>query len=131
MVIEQADSPQEEGRPAGYGEAFSRYVAAGWRSVLPLPRGAKHPPPVGFTGSEARYPTQEEMEAWGREFPAGNVCLKLPPTVVVLDSDHYGEKRGGDTIAQAEERWGHCPAPMSTAHGRHPRVTTSSESPRG
>jgi replicative DNA helicase len=100
---------QGGGGPAGYAEAFPLYLAGGWPSILPLPRGAKKSPPGGFTGYQERYPTPDEMEAWGRGFPDGNTCLRLPPSVVVLDVDHYGDKRGADTIAEAVRRWGELP----------------------
>jgi hypothetical protein len=98
-----------EGRqPAGYAEAYPIYLAGGWPSVLPLKRGSKGPPPSGFTGYQGRYPTQDEMAAWAQATP-GNIALRLPATVVVLDVDHYGDKHGGDTLAEAERRWGALP----------------------
>lgn len=77
--------------------------------MLPLKRGSKGPPPSGFTGYQGRYPTQDEMAAWAQATPDGNTALRLPATVVVLDVDHYRDKRGGDTLAEAERRWGPLP----------------------
>jgi AAA domain/Bifunctional DNA primase/polymerase, N-terminal len=103
------DSTAGVRQPAGYAEAYPIYLAGGWPSVLPLKGSTKEPPPGGFTGYKDRYPTHEEMEAWARRFPAGNIALRLPPMVVVLDVDHYGDKHGGDTLAEAERRWGALP----------------------
>lgn len=124
------DSTAGVRQPAGYAEAYPIYLAGGWPSVLPLKGSTKEPPPGGFTGYKDRYPTHEEMEAWARRFPAGNIALRLPPTVVVLDVDHYGDKHGGDTLAEAERRWGALPPPTATAHGPRHLVTASTASPK-
>jgi hypothetical protein len=99
--------PSGEGRQSvGYAAVYALYLQKGWPSVLPLPPGSKWPPPRNCTGYEGRYPTDEEMAAWARQMPDANTALRLPPTVVAFDIDHFGEKRGGATFAEAERRWG-------------------------
>jgi hypothetical protein len=93
----------------GYADAYPLYLEKGWPALLPLQRGKKWSPPEKCTGYEGRYPTREQMAAWAAAMPDGNIALRLPPTVVVLDVDHYGDKRGADTIAEAERRWGPLP----------------------
>ena len=41
---------QPEEQTLGYADAAQAYWDKGWRGVLPLKRGAKWPPPKGFTG---------------------------------------------------------------------------------
>src|SRR5690606_17877451 len=92
-----------------YAEAAGLYYQAGWRGVLPLPPGQKIPPPKGTTGHSGLWPSWPDIQAWADENPTGNIALRLPNTVVGIDVDHYEEKRGGDTLAEAERRWGALP----------------------
>ncbi|WP_305781429.1 bifunctional DNA primase/polymerase [Nocardia nova] len=100
----------------GYGAAASKYWQAGFRGVLPLPHGSKIPPPKNTTGHDGYYPSFPDIQAWIEDFPNGNLALRLPNTVVGIDVDHYGDKRGGDTLAHAESLWGPLPSTVrSTA----------------
>jgi hypothetical protein len=107
-----------------YATAVQVYCALGWPSVLPIPapdnngHNGKWPPPAGFTGRKARAPSAEEMSGWADTKPAHNVALHLSESlaevcggdwVVGIDIDSYGDKKGGETIAEAEERWGPLP----------------------
>jgi hypothetical protein len=101
----------------GYATAFDTYHRRGW-SVVPLPRGKKKSPPEGFTGGNGRMPSYPDMQAWADtdKHRNGNLAIVLPSNVIGIDVDHYGGKRGGDTIAEAETRWGKLPfSPRSTA----------------
>lgn len=100
----------------GYGATASKYWTAGWKGVLPLPHGSKIPPPKNTTGHDGYYPSFPDIQAWIEDFPNGNLALRLPNTVVGIDVDHYGDKRGGDTLAHAESLWGPLPSTVrSTA----------------
>lgn len=86
-----------------------------WGDLLPLPVGEKFPPPSGFTGEHGRTPTDVDRAAWAGH--VGNWALRVPSGVVGLDVDHYGTKRGLDTIAAAEAELGPLPATW-TSTGR-------------
>lgn len=86
-----------------------------WGDLLPLPVGEKFPPPSGFTGEHGRTPTDADRAAWAGH--VGNWALRVPSGVVGLDVDHYGTKRGLDTIAAAEAELGPLPATW-TSTGR-------------
>lgn len=86
-----------------------------WGDLLPLPVGEKFPPPSGFTGEHGRTPTDVDRAAWAGH--VGNWALRVPSGVVGLDVDHYGTKRGLDTIAAVEAELGPLPATW-TSTGR-------------
>jgi Bifunctional DNA primase/polymerase, N-terminal/AAA domain len=98
-MTDSASSPYQQG--------FMGYINNGWKSVLPLPLGAKYPPPEGFTGREAPTPTYNHYVQWGAG--AGNICLRLPDGVIGLDVDHYNTKTGWDTLRELERRLGTLP----------------------
>jgi putative DNA primase/helicase len=108
-----------------YRDAARSYFEAGW-SPIPLPHEEKSPPPSKFngktqmfTGVGGVYVTEEHLKVWlgikGRaqagklSFAPGNVALRLPPGVLGIDIDAYGEKKGAETLAAAEEEWGTLP----------------------
>ncbi|MFE7797002.1 bifunctional DNA primase/polymerase [Nocardia sp. NPDC057440] len=93
----------------GYASAAPLYWSAGWKGILPLPSGAKYPPPKDTTGYKGYYPSWPDIMAWSDEQPSGNIGLRLPNSVVGIDVDHYSDKRGGDTLARAESLWGTLP----------------------
>lgn len=62
------------------------YRAKGWVGTLPLPRGRKTPPPLGYTGDGGAWPTAEDITTWSRK-PGQNIGLRLPPNVIALDVD--------------------------------------------
>lgn len=86
--------------------------------MLPIPYGEKHPPPTGFTGHAARYPTVDEIEQWCEDGNRRNICLRLAGVsqeheVIGIDVDHYTsggkEKRGGDQLQALEDQLGVLP----------------------
>jgi len=93
-----------------YGESAWRYRAAGWTGVLPLPAGAKWPPPRGYTGWAGVEPSGADVQAWceGGE-AAGNVALRLPAGVYGLDVDDYGGKTGATALERLIEAYGPLP----------------------
>lgn len=108
-----------------YSAAARAYFEAGW-SPIPLPFEEKFPPPDQwrgekqmFTGVGGVYVTEEHLKVWlskkGRaqagklSFAPGNIALRLPPGVIGVDVDAYGEKKGGETLAAAEMEWGPLP----------------------
>lgn len=98
-----------------YAQAADRYWQAGWRGILPLPAGAKTWPPKGYTGDHGTWPSYPDIRAWadGRE-AAGNIALRLPPGVVGIDVDAYGDKPGAQTLTLAETEHGPLPATWRT-----------------
>lgn len=93
----------------GYGAAAQAYWTAGWRSILPMRRGKKFPPPTGYTGDGARVPSYADIATWAEDHGDGNLALVMPDGVIGIDVDAYGSKRGGDTLAAAEAAWGALP----------------------
>lgn len=93
-----------------YGAAAPLYLEAGWEGVLYLPPGKKWEPPKGYTGRDGKFPTADEVNAWARSNARGNLALRLPDGVVGIDVDHYDAKRGADTLAELEAKFGPLPA---------------------
>lgn len=93
-----------------YGDAAWAYREAGWLGVLPLPPGAKWPPPGGFTGWAGVDPSGADVQAWcdGME-GYGNIALRLPSGVYGLDVDDYGGKTGGAALGALVEQLGPLP----------------------
>lgn len=77
--------------------------------VLPLPPGQKFPPPQGFTGWHSPDADDAQVETWREVAADHNIGLRMPEGVIGIDIDHYGEKRGLDTIELAESKWGRLP----------------------
>jgi hypothetical protein len=73
---------------SGYADARQLYRDAGW-TPLPLKRGAKWPPPEGYTGQERLTPDDRKYRRWSRQYPDGNLCLPMPNGVVGIDIDAY------------------------------------------
>jgi P4 family phage/plasmid primase-like protien len=105
-----------------YQLAAREYFAVGW-SPIPLPTREKHPvpdQPAHFTGAVGLYVDQAQLDAWlapkarvragNLSFAAGNIALRLPKTVIGIDVDAYGSKKGAETLEKAEEAWGALPA---------------------
>lgn len=93
-----------------YAVAAWTYRRAGWAGVLPLPVGAKWPPPAGYTGWAGVEPSGADVQAWiDGSAGAGNVALRLPGGVYGLDVDAYGGKGGGAALAAAEATLGPLP----------------------
>jgi putative DNA primase/helicase len=79
--------------------------------VLPLGSrpGKKYPPPHGWTGHGAPYPSAADIAAWQESHGDRNIGLRLPPGVLGLDVDAYGSKRGGETLAALIAKHGELP----------------------
>jgi bifunctional DNA primase/polymerase-like protein len=92
----------------GYAAAFDDYHRRGW-PVLPIPHGAKGPPPKSFTGRDGKTPSYADMHAWAEGNPDANVAIGLPPSVIGVDVDDYDGKNGAATLAEAERLWGKLP----------------------
>ncbi len=93
-----------------YARAAQIYRHAGWDGTLPLGStpGRKYPPPHGFTGHGAPYPSGADVQAWIETHGDRNIGLRMPPGVIGLDVDHYRDKTGADTLA----RLGQCFGPL-------------------
>jgi hypothetical protein len=91
-----------------YAVAYDIYRDAGW-SPIKLAACTKYPPPTGFTGHDGADPSYADMTSWAEEEPDGNLAIRLADGVIGIDTDNYGGKNGGDTIAEAEKRWGRLP----------------------
>ena len=102
----------------GYADAALTYWERGWRGILPLVRGRKGGTganlPIGRTGKAGEDPSYADVYAWTEDRPNDNLCLRLPDTIIGIDVDNYGAKNGGDTLAEAEKRWGKLPPTIRT-----------------
>jgi hypothetical protein len=102
------------GQSTVYAEAFTQYRDAGWLGVLPIPARQKKPVPAGYTGRDGEWPSYSDCYAWAEDHPDGNIALRLPPGVIGIDVDHYGDKRGGDTLQGWVDRYGPLPETWRT-----------------
>ena len=105
-----------------FAVACGDYYTAGWAGVMPIPPGAKYPPPEGYTGDEGAYPTPEQVTAWAAEHADWSVALRMPDGIIGIDVDQYTKhgtaKNGAATIREREAEWGPLPATWSsTARG--------------
>jgi len=104
-----------------FGRAARLYRSAGWPGTIPVGRGPgqKSPPPGGFTGHGAPYPSDADVGVWeiGPE-AYYNIGMRMPEGVIGLDVDagyskieHGREvvKRGDETLAGLEARLGPLP----------------------
>lgn len=101
-----------------YRDTAALYRQAGWRGPIPLPHKEKHPPPTGFTGHAAPYPTDDKILEWSSDGVAHNIGIRLAGVdneneIVGIDVDHYlsgdKDKRGGDQLKALEDRLGTLP----------------------
>lgn len=96
----------------------SPYRAAAWAvhasglgSPLPLHARDKRPAVTGWHGEGAPQASGADVQAWLDDtVSAGNIAVRLAAGVVGVDVDHYGDKRGGDTLARLEAEQGPLPA---------------------
>jgi P4 family phage/plasmid primase-like protien len=115
-----------------YGSHADVYYTAGWRCVLPVPVRSKTPPPTGYTGDSGIDEISPDVRAqWIHSHADDSIALRLPAGVICIDIDHYDKpkvlpdgtvtwvsKRGADTIAEYEAKWGPLPPTWaSTARG--------------
>lgn len=114
-----------------YAEGVVGYAQAGWPCIIPVPPLDKFPPPVGYTGADGRDTEPLQLVQWAGSHADYSIALRMPDGVIGLDVDHYDkvkplpdgstkvvEKRGADTLAKYEVKWGPLPATWSsTARG--------------
>ena len=101
-----------------YRDTAILYRKAGWLGTLYLPYKKKNPPPTGFTGHKAGYPTPDDIKQWRNSGKRQNICIRLAGVdddteIIGIDVDHYASgdknKRGGDQLSTLEERLGDLP----------------------
>lgn len=101
-----------------YADAWPVYRARGW-PAFPLKAGTKNPPPNGLTGWDGKDPSGADcMELAEQRRYAGTAqtALRMLSTTAGLDFDAYDGRTGGQTLAEAERRWGALPkGPWSSA----------------
>jgi hypothetical protein len=109
----QTDEDRSQDNPLGrmsdkpWSHALD-YLAAGWAPLWFKPR-TKAPPPTNRIGRHPD-PSREELEHLARSLsPHGNIGVRLPEGVVGVDVDHYGSKRGGETLVDLEAQLGPLP----------------------
>lgn len=98
-----------------YRDTAATYWTNGWRGVLPLPAQSKKLTLTGWTGNHGEWPSYPDIQAWtdGPE-GAGNIALRLPPTILGIDVDAYGTKPGGLVFAKLEQDLGQLPPTWRT-----------------
>lgn len=94
--------------PSPYASGALELWEAGWRGILPLPRRAKAWPPTGYTGAGGTDPSYPDIHAWA-ENHSGNIALRMPPNVIGIDVDAYGDKKGATTMSHSRTAWGELP----------------------
>ena len=60
---------------------------AGWLGTIPLPAKAKNPPPTGWTGRNAGFADNQQINDWAKlaQYKKGNIALHLGFPVVITD----------------------------------------------
>lgn len=93
-----------------FADAAGFYRRAGWLGTLPLPSGAKWPPPDGFTGNDGAYPDDATIAYWAANGQAtGNIGLRMPAGSIGLDVDDYDGRTGGAVLTEVAARIGPLP----------------------
>lgn len=117
-MSQMAESPRNINTAKPFARAYEVYQERGWLGVIPLPAGQKHPPPVGWTGRNARHPEQDDIDAWLMKvkYKNANIGLHLgdtsidgPYELIGIDVDHYGDKTGADQLERLEREHGALP----------------------
>lgn len=104
---------------SAFAENAHAWVAAGW-GAFPLPAGQKSPPPQGWTGRGAPYPSGADVQAWIEEEGTdgvdadANLGLRFPVGVIGIDVDEYvtasgDHKHGLKTLIACTKTWGKLP----------------------
>lgn len=91
-----------------YAAAYNDYWTAGWRGVLPLPERRKTFPPTGYTGYADKWPSYADCHTWASD-GVHNIALRLPPDIIGVDVDAYGDKPGAATLANLVDKYGPLP----------------------
>ena len=120
------ESPRNINSGKPFARTYEAYIERGWLGVIPLPAGQKHPPPVGWTGRNARHPVQDDIDEWLAKvkYKNANIGLHMGLTpdgkyeIIGIDVDDYDEKNGGDQLKRLEAE-----------HGRLPKTVCSSSRP--
>lgn len=92
-----------------------QYVQRGW-SVVPIPRGEKHPVGMSWDEFKTRRPTQDEVRAWiakGGEEQNVGIITGAVSGLVVVDAD------GASAIRELAERGINSPLRVATSKGQH------------
>lgn len=91
-------------RQLGYADVAFYYLSRGW-NPLPLPRGQKSPPPMGYTGQGRKLPSEDDLYYWSSAegTRGGNVGLTML-NAVGIDIDAY--HGGKDTFRTLIKRYG-------------------------
>lgn len=105
-----------------YASFSERYADAGWSGVLPLPAKRKKDPPAGFTGDDGVYPDVVQLDRWRATRGRGNIALRMPPGVIGIDVDAYGDKQGRETFLRWVEVYGPLPHTW-TSTSRHDGIS--------
>ena len=101
-----------------YAQSVAIYREQGWPAVLPV-EGKARQLPMGYTGHHCLDPSSADMLDWQLERGQDNVVLRMPPDVIGIDVDNYGNKQGAETLLKAMEAWGVLPKTYrSTARGK-------------
>jgi hypothetical protein len=108
--------------PRPYASAARAYLEAGY-SPLPLPPGAKWPPPKGWTGAGAPMADLEQVRRWVRSDPAGNLALRLPDDVIGIDLDLYDDPTKDHPAAERQAAWRQLTGRLGPLPGS-PRATS-------
>src|SRR6185295_13302149 len=93
--------------------AWTLYWDLGWRGPVPVNPADKGGGPKGFTGYDGVDVTRENMEWFAKSKPGHNIGLRLPNNdemaIIGIDVDAYDGETGGQTLTEAERRWGKLP----------------------
>jgi hypothetical protein len=108
-----------------FDHAAGLYRAGGWPGQVPIPPGAKKPALTGVTGYDGIDMSWPDLMARLDEdrHRFAQLALRMPVGVVAIDTDGYGGKRGLQTLAEAERRWGPLPTgPWSSSREDGSRI---------
>lgn len=102
-----------------YRDTALDYRSHWFKGALPLPYREKHPPPTGFTGHRADYPSPDQINEWCEDGHRHNIGIRLAGVdsdheLIGIDVDHYRkgdkEKKGGEQLGELENQLGPLPA---------------------
>lgn len=111
-----------------FANAIEPYYMAGWRGIIPVPPGTKHPPPsdpkhnISYTGASGIDTDPAVLAQWAVTHGDWSTALRIPRGMIALDVDHYDKgvavKRGGHVLADLTTKLGALPSTWaSTARG--------------